>query len=82
MNAVGDLVISLYPITRSPDHLMHLIHSGRGDLPQMFENKESLRYPIEEVEYQPDPASLAGFIAGMSERVDELLAAADWRPME
>ena len=46
----------------------------------MHDNKESLRFPIEEVEYQPDPDSLAGFIAGMSEKVDELLAAADWRP--
>ncbi|HKT24064.1 MAG TPA: hypothetical protein VJR04_05645 [Terriglobales bacterium] len=48
----------------------------------MYEKKESLRYPIEEVEYQPDPDSLAGFIAGLSERVDELLAAADWRPID
>ena len=48
----------------------------------MHENKESLRFPIEEVEYQPDPGSLAGFIAGMSERVDELLTAANWRPIE
>jgi len=46
----------------------------------MYENKESLRFPIEEVEYQPDPDSLAGFIAGLSEKVDELLAAANWRP--
>ena len=48
----------------------------------MHENKESLRFPIEEVEYQPHPESLAGFIAGLSERVDELLAAANWQPME
>jgi hypothetical protein len=46
----------------------------------MYENKESLRFPIEEVEYHPDPDSLAGFIAGLSERVDELLAAANWPP--
>ncbi len=46
----------------------------------MREKNESLRFPVEEVEYQPDPGSLAGFIAGMSERVDELLAAANWQP--
>jgi hypothetical protein len=46
----------------------------------MHENKESLRFPIEEVEYHPDPDSLAGFIAGLPERVDELLAAANWQP--
>lgn len=46
----------------------------------MHENKESLRFAVEEVEYQPDPDSLAGFIAGLSEKVDELLAAANWRP--
>jgi hypothetical protein len=46
----------------------------------MHKDEESLRFPIEEVEYQPDPDSLAGFIAGLSERVDELLAAANWQP--
>ncbi|HEU5231787.1 MAG TPA: hypothetical protein VFU50_02925 [Terriglobales bacterium] len=48
--------------------------------PKMYEDKESLRFPIEELEYQPDPDSLAGFIAGLAEKVDELLAAANWRP--
>jgi hypothetical protein len=56
------------------------VDSGRGDLPQMHENKQSFRFPIEEVEYQPDPDSLAGFIAGLSDKVDELLQAANWRP--
>ena len=46
----------------------------------MHKNEESLRFPIEEVEYQPDPESLAGFIAGLAAKVDELLAAANWRP--
>ena len=48
----------------------------------MYEKKESFRFPMEEVEYHPDPASLAGFIADLSERVDELLAAANWPPAE
>lgn len=46
----------------------------------MHKTKELLGFPIEEVDYQPDPESLAGFIAGMSEKVDELLAAANWQP--
>ena len=31
----------------------------------MHKDEESLRFPIEEVEYHPDPDSLAGFIAAM-----------------
>ena len=46
----------------------------------MLDDKETLRFPIEEIDYQPDPDSLAGFIAGLSEKVDELLAAANWMP--
>jgi hypothetical protein len=30
--------------------------------------------------YEPEPGSFAGFIAGMSAKVDELLTAAHWQP--
>lgn len=59
---------------------MHLLPLAEETSPKMHKDKESLRFPIEEVDYEPEPDSLAGFIAGMSERVDELLAAANWRP--
>jgi hypothetical protein len=36
--------------------------------------------PNVESEYQPEPDSLAGFFLSLSDKVDELLAAADWRP--
>ena len=46
----------------------------------MREMKDMFRIPDEEVEYQPEPGSLAGFLAGLTEKVDELLLAANWRP--
>ncbi|HWC18871.1 MAG TPA: hypothetical protein VG498_17810 [Terriglobales bacterium] len=55
------------------------INSGRGDLPQVHEKKRSLQFAIEELEYQPEPDTLAGFIVDVSQRVDELLAAAKWQ---
>jgi len=72
---VGDLVILVYFI-RSPDSVCLW---PRGALPRMRETKELLR-PVEEVEYQPEPGSLAGFIASLTEKVDELLLAANLRP--
>jgi hypothetical protein len=33
-----------------------------------------------EVQYEPEPETVAGFIADMSSKIDELLAAANWRP--
>ena len=39
-----------------------------------------IELPNVECDYQPEPGSLAGFIAGMSEKVDELLVAANWQP--
>ena len=33
-----------------------------------------------EVSYQPEPDTVAGFIASMADRVDELLTAANWQP--
>jgi len=59
---------------------MNHITSGRGDLPQMHDKKGSLHLPIDKLEYQPEPDTVSGFIADMSQRVDELLAAADWQP--
>ena len=46
----------------------------------MHEMKDMFRIPNEEVEYQPEPGSLAGFLASLPEKVDELLTAANWRP--
>ena len=56
--------------------------SGRGALPQMHEKKRSLQFPIEEIEYQPEPDTVAGFITDMVNLVDELLmqGAAPQRP--
>jgi len=34
--------------------------------------------PKVECDYQPEPSSLAGFFLTLSEKVDELLTAADW----
>ena len=48
--------------------------------PKMREMKDMFRIPNEEVEYQPEPGSLAGFLAVMTEKVDELLLAANLRP--
>ena len=45
----------------------------------MRDTKELLR-PVENAEYQPQPGSLAGFLSGLTEKVDELLLAANWRP--
>jgi hypothetical protein len=39
-----------------------------------------IELPNVECDYQPEPDSLAGFIAGLPEKVDELLMAANWRP--
>jgi hypothetical protein len=39
-----------------------------------------IELPNVECDYQPEPSSLAGFIAGLSEKVDELLTAANWQP--
>jgi hypothetical protein len=45
---------------------------------------QALNSPIElpnvESEYQPEPGSLAGFFLSLSDKVDELLAAANWEP--
>lgn len=46
----------------------------------MHENKEQLQFPNEELDYQPEPDTVAGFIASMEMKVDELLAAANWQP--
>ena len=46
----------------------------------MRETKDMFRIPNEEVEYQPEPGSLAGFLASLQDKVDELLVAADWHP--
>jgi len=46
----------------------------------MHDKKGSLHLPIDKLEYQPEPDTVSGFIADMSQRVDELLAAADWQP--
>jgi len=35
---------------------------------------------VEEVEYQPQPGSLAGFLSSLTEKVDELLLAANCLP--
>jgi len=46
----------------------------------MRETKDMFRVPNEEVEYQPEPDSLAGFLASLPQKVDELLTAANWQP--
>jgi len=45
----------------------------------MRDTQELLR-PVEDVDYQPQPGSVAGFLSSLTERVDELLLAANWRP--
>jgi hypothetical protein len=42
--------------------------------------KEQLQFPNEELDYQPEPDTVAGFITSMEMKVDELLAAANWQP--
>jgi hypothetical protein len=44
----------------------------------VHENKGQLQFPNEELDYQPEPDTVAGFIASMEMKVDELLAAANW----
>lgn len=39
-----------------------------------------IELPNVDLTYEPEPGSLAGFIAGMSAKVDELLTAANWQP--
>jgi hypothetical protein len=46
----------------------------------MREMNDMFRIPNEEVEYQPEPESLAGFLANLTQKVDELLLAANRRP--
>jgi len=46
----------------------------------MRETKDMSQMANERVEYQPEPESLAGFLASLTEKVDELLLAANWRP--
>lgn len=46
----------------------------------MRDTKELLRVPNEELDYQPEPDTIAGFISSMSDRVNELLIASNWRP--
>jgi hypothetical protein len=45
---------------------------------------QAMNFPDElpnvESEYQPEPGSLAGFFLSLSDKVDELLAAANWQP--
>jgi hypothetical protein len=63
-------------ITRSPDHKIR----QPSEAPPVHENKEQLQFPNEELDYQPEPDTVAGFIASMEMKVDELLAAANWQP--
>ena len=44
----------------------------------MQEPKESLA--SREASYEPEPETVAGFIASMSNKIDELLTAANWQP--
>ena len=44
----------------------------------MQEPQEQL--PSREVSYEPEPETVAGFIVDMSNKIDDLLAAANWRP--
>jgi hypothetical protein len=46
----------------------------------MREMKDMFQIPNEEVEYQPEAGSLAGFLASLPDKVDELLIAANWQP--
>jgi len=46
----------------------------------MRETKDMFQMPNEKVEYQPEPESLAGFIASLTQRIDELLLAVNLRP--
>jgi hypothetical protein len=46
----------------------------------MREKKEQLQFPNEELDYRPEPGTVAEFIASMEMKVDELLAAASWQP--
>jgi hypothetical protein len=39
-----------------------------------------IELPSVECDYQPDPSTLAGFLASLSRKVDELLLAAKWQP--
>ncbi|HJW98946.1 MAG TPA: hypothetical protein VJ453_02245 [Terriglobales bacterium] len=45
----------------------------------MREKQDLLRIPNEELEYQPAPETVAGFIASMASRVDELLSGMEFR---
>lgn len=36
--------------------------------------------PKVESDYEPEPESLAGFFLTLSDKVDELLSAANWQP--
>jgi hypothetical protein len=65
-------------ITRSPDHPIRQSPDSRR-LPQMREKQDLLRIPNEELEYQPAPETVAGFIASMASRVDELLSGMEFR---
>jgi len=47
----------------------------------MVEKTELLRFPNEELDYQPEPDTVAGFIASMASKVDELLSTAEFRPI-
>ena len=55
-------------------------HELQEPSPEMREMKDMFRIPNEEIEYQPEPESLAGFFASLTNKVDELLLAANWRP--
>ena len=46
----------------------------------MHQPTPPIEAPSIEVVYEPDPGSLAGFLASLPEKVDELLLAANWRP--
>ena len=39
-----------------------------------------IELPNVECDYQPEPGSLARFFQSLSDKVDELLAAANWQP--
>ena len=39
-----------------------------------------MELPNVECDYQPEPDSLSAFFLRVSEKVDELLAAANWQP--
>jgi hypothetical protein len=65
---------SLHPITPFSLPL------AEEKLPEMRETRDMFQMPNEKVEYQPEPESLAGFLASLTEKVDELLLAANLRP--